>query len=247
MSMSQILDLRQSQRLSMTPQMRQAIRILEMNRVELSDLLEREAAENPLLEVEGHGGDIQIDTLPQQDTDATLERQTATEDQPYELNFALSGADTDYQKEISARPSLRDHLLRQLAASRATPLAHKIATALIGEIDERGYIFAPLFEIALRLSVPVTDVEDGLRLLQSCEPTGIGARSLAECLSLQLAENGHLNSDMDAVLENLNVLQKGGCAQLSKETGLPEERVQTLLGQIRRTNPFPANAFFFDG
>ncbi|HSF91412.1 MAG TPA: RNA polymerase factor sigma-54, partial [Paracoccaceae bacterium] len=126
-------------------------------------------------------------------------------------------------------------------------LAYKMSTALIGEIYERGYIFAPLFEIALRLSVPVTDVEDGLRLLQSCEPTGIGARSLAECLSLQLAENGHLNSDMAAVLENLNVLQKGGCAQLSKETGLPEERVQTLLGQIRRTNPFPANAFFFDG
>ncbi|MGB0496792.1 MAG: RNA polymerase factor sigma-54 [Rubricella sp.] len=204
------IELRQRQSLAITPQLRQAISLLELGATELEDTLTREAEANPLLEFRPATG---------------------------------LAADRPDDAQIAERPSLQAHLQRQIAVSHGTDRGRALATLLVGELDERGYLAAPLFELADRHDARVGEIEDALGLLQSCDPPGIGARTLAECLELQLLESGAVSPVMRTVLGNLDLVAAARLDDLARRAGVPIAAIEDALERIRALDPAPARAF----
>ncbi|MCF6303936.1 MAG: RNA polymerase factor sigma-54 [Rhodobacteraceae bacterium] len=223
MALKQSIVLKQGQRLSMTPQLRQAIEILQLNQLDLKKLLEEEVEKNPLLELETPPVDRPILSGPNSGSAPAL--------------------DFDPVDLISAKQSLIDVLSGQISLM-AAPQAHKnLAMNLIGELDENGYLSAPVFELADRLNAKTSDVESALMLVHACEPAGIGARSLKECLRLQLVDSNRFDPVMEMVLENLPLVAKNDAAAIGAIIGEGGPETAEILAEIRRLNPRPASGF----
>lgn len=120
-------------------------------------------------------------------------------------------------------------------------IAH-IAKMLAGELSNGGYLRSPVFELADRLKVSTRTVETALTALQACEPVGIGARSVAECLELQLKAKGRFDPVMAVMLDNLLLVAKNDISALATKTGEPEDSVQEMLAEIRALAPHPGAA-----
>jgi RNA polymerase sigma-54 factor len=118
-----------------------------------------------------------------------------------------------------------------------------IGSHLIDLLDESGYLAGDLAEVAGQLGCPAERVEATLQLLQRLDPPGIFARSLAECLALQLAERGRLDPAMQALLDRLDLLAKRDLAQLMKHCGVDAEDLKEMIAEIRALNPKPGSAF----
>ena len=286
MALSQRLDLRQSQTLVMTPQLQQAIKLLQLSNLELSDFIDREIEQNPLLEREDGGGEAgdgfepAADPLPDsgpppRDTldFATSETMPGAGDGPLDTDFenvwtngssaengmgdgetlgqwsgsggrsGFDESDPNLEQTLSGELTLRDHLLGQLNVDIARPADRLIGTALIDLLDETGYLTADLGELAAQLGCPLADVERVLALLQRFDPSGIFARSLKECLAIQLRELDRLDPAMAALLDNLDLLAARNMAALIKVCGVDAEDITDMVGEIRKLNPKPALAF----
>ena len=220
------LQLRQTQRLSMTPQLRQALKLLQMNQQDLLAELRDALDKNPLLQTD--------EDLPEP---ARRPVQTAV------IHSGPSGGEANIDSLPSAPTSLPDHVISQLGMANAPIAEVETARHLAQELEPDGYLRTPLDEIAARLSKPVTDIEAALRLVQSCEPSGVGARHLAECLSLQLAEQGALDKKMMAILANLDLVAAGDNAALEDITGVDDLELAPALGKLRTLNPRPGASF----
>ena len=292
MGLSAKLMMRQGQALTMTPQLLQAIKLLQFSNLELSAFIESELEKNPLLEraeeapepggsesfdaPEGGdeaGRDWDSPTLETGaaaleaalDTDfsntfeaeripATQER--AASDTPGLSDTAWSGAGgapgssggfdgeaPDLEAYVAERVSLADHLTRQLMVTTADPVARLIGAALIDGLDESGYCRADLDEIATRLGCGRALVETTLALLQGFEPTGVGARDLAECLALQLKERDRFDPAMAAMIANLPLLARRDYAALRKVCGVEDDDLIDMAAELRRLDPKPGRAF----
>ena len=241
MAVTQRLELRQSQSLVMTPQLQQAIKLLQLSNLELAAYVDRELEQNPLLEREESdvGGDengaavsdspkesrnaedigalrdsmdlTSAETLPSSDqapldTDyANDYTNDAVDDWPSET--AASGTWTGHSQDpdgdatgldqrLSREPSLRDRLLEQLQMDLNNPTDRIIGLHLVDQLDDAGYLTADLSSLAVLLGCDVARIEATLKLMQRFEPSGIFARDLRECLSLQLAERDRLDPAM---------------------------------------------------
>jgi RNA polymerase sigma-54 factor len=231
------LDLRQSQQLVMTPQLQQAIKLLQMSNLELREYVEHELESNPLIRVEEEADtqvgmppetlpELQSGTTPDADETPLDARLTPEGDHSlaaetfdtgaenlYDSNSGEGGAATragvgaggnqsfdapsfDLEQQPDRPESLRAHLLAQLGQGRADPQVLLLARLLVEELDETGYLRTSLAELVARLGAALEQMEAALALVQDCEPTGVGARSLAECLALQLAERDRLDPAM---------------------------------------------------
>ncbi|MFK7944740.1 MAG: RNA polymerase factor sigma-54 [Paracoccaceae bacterium] len=274
------LDLRQSQQLVMTPQLQQAIKLLQMSNLELGAFVENELEKNPLLRAEGEvvdppsPGDAPEHPLPPADTpvEATDSRtedhglsadtfDTGTEnlhdstpsDGPSPLSdyrgSSSGGGGRDFdslpsdEERIAEEVSLREHLLTQIAQSRAQPQDIHIARYLVDELDEHGYLRADLTEVAEKLGTAFSDIESGLNVLQTCEPTGVGARDLAECLRLQLAEAGVLDAELECLLTHLDLLGRNDRRKLCQLCKVDEDSLNELIRTLQTTNPRPCSGF----
>ena len=148
------------------------------------------------------------------------------------------------EDRISVQPSLREHLRMQLgqmpAPCAATDL---IARYLIEELDEHGYFRGETDDLADRLDVPFHAVEAGLKLVQACEPTGVGARTVKECLYLQLADRGHVASEMKVLLDNIDLLGRGEIKRLCALCGVSSEEFSCLVATLRTLDPRPCAGF----
>ena len=284
MSIGLRLDLRQTQQLVMTPQLQQAIKLLQMSNIELTDFVERELEKNPLLKVEtGDGaaepteqrGDPEAETAPPSETgpvaadhvthddNVSEEGFTPEPDQSYADaagaaagmsdgaglgSYRVSGAaNTDglptLEERVAEKPSLRDHLRAQLGEMRCDPKVGALARYLVEELDEHGYLRGGLGEIAERLEVSNEDTEAALELLQACEPTGVGARDIAECLRLQLAERGILDQRMGVLVDNLDLLASGGLKKLRALCDVTESALGAMIQTLRGLDPRPCASF----
>jgi len=207
------LELKLTQKLVMTPQLQQAIKLLQLSRLELQQTLSQHLMENPLLEE----GESEVEE--EEGTDSPAEgKETVSADgessgeveQPefseslsseewdnyYESDWRAGGAsissptvDEDfpsYEQTLTKPTSLEDHLLWQLRLSSVNETEQAIGTILIGNIDEDGYIRTSLEEIAVGTQVSLHQVENALDLLHTFDPPGVGARDLQECLNIQL-------------------------------------------------------------
>jgi RNA polymerase sigma-54 factor len=199
------------QRLTMTPAMHFALRILRMSTPDLVAEIAREAGENPFLSFARHGAG------PRSSFDVALET-------------------------VAARPSLGESLRSQIGAMVLPPALRALAEYLTGELREDGYLDSSVEEIAGFANVPPAQVEEALAVLQRCEPTGVGARDLAECLALQLGDHGIARPLADEVVARLPLFAARRWAALSADLGLPRDQLTGIASALRELKPEPVLA-----
>jgi RNA polymerase sigma-54 factor len=293
MALTPRLELRQSQSLVMTPQLQQAIKLLQLSSLDLSAYVEQEIERNPLLEHDegqdtaetenqpedrdGEAGKTETDSLdaidfsddepsavpsdsamdvdydnvwnndapgdsPMADSDEGL-RANAFEDWGSGGGHAFSGDGADLEQTLSGEETLRDHLNDQLTLSTEDPVDRIIGAYLIDSLDEAGYLTIDLDQVADTLGCDLARVEAALERAQHFSPTGVFARSLAECLALQLRDRDRLDPAMQALLDNLDQLARHDVEALCRLCGVDAEDVADMAAEIRSLNPKPALAF----
>ncbi|WP_435418906.1 RNA polymerase factor sigma-54 [Parerythrobacter aurantius] len=258
MALGPRLDLRQSQSLVMTPQLQQAIKLLALSNLEIETFIGEALEANPLLEAgEVRREDTPAETVPEPqetgadsfDTDFTsldinpnaLDRDRDTGDGEWGAGGAAARADdlTPIEDRRSAEISLADHLHEQVGAIAFTPREEAIARHIVDLLDEAGYLDTDLREIAAALDAAPYEVEDALELVQSLDPTGVGARNLGECLALQAKEANRYDPCMARMLDNLDLLASGEFARLRRMCDVDEEDFADMLAELRGYDPKP--------
>ena len=140
---------------------------------------------------------------------------------------------------VSEVPSLKDHLTTQLHLMFAGPVERMIGLHLIDLVDDAGYLVGNLADVAEKLGASLSLVEDVLASLQSCEPTGVFARSLSECLALQLKEQNRFDPVIAALLDNLELLASHNLAALRKVVGVDQEELAEMIVELKSLDPKP--------
>ncbi|MEW5703809.1 MAG: RNA polymerase factor sigma-54 [Pseudomonadota bacterium] len=264
MALGQRLDLRQSQSLVMTPQLQQAIKLLQLSNFELTAFLEQEIEQNPLLELAEASPEPSLeapDEAAPTET-AALDGELADHwegeggsDTTYEDGPDLggswgtaSGAGTsreapNLEQTLSKEINLREHLLGQLNVDVHDPVDRVIGRHLINLLDEAGYLTGDLESAAELLGCACSRVEETLKLLQRFDPPGVFARDLKECLALQLGERNRLDPAMQALLDNLDLLARHETGLLLKRCGIGKEDLADMIAEIRSLDPKPGLAF----
>lgn len=313
MALTPRLDLRQSQQLVMTPQLQQAIKLLQLSNLELAEYVAQEIERNPLLDVgepgeppvehergEG-GGTASSDDLRETSSDGFDTSLTGDDgwgeageisaDQPFETGLdtgslsdsaldtnydettfhhdsahdnatdlglaasssglsldggstgsgnSFNGEDRSLDQTLEDSLSLNEHLAAQVPIILLTPLERLIGSHLVDMVDEAGYVPKDsTADIAERLDCSEADVEACLIKLQGCDPTGVFARSLSECLALQLIEQDRYDPAMQTLIENLDMVAKGELVALRKMCGVDSEDFTEMMGELRSLNPKP--------
>jgi RNA polymerase sigma-54 factor len=256
MALSQKLHTKLVQKLVLTPSLQQAIKLLPMSTLELSELLNQEMVENPMLE-EVPADEFQP-TENQQDkpSEATVNKDDSWDDQDYEYFFG-DYIDDGYRARVStgikelppientlsSSTSLADHLLWQLSMQTDDTKHREIGEAIIGNIDDDGYLGATLKELVAMGPWPTNDVEKALVLVQGFDPIGVGARSLQECLLLQLKQH-HPHEEVPAriVRDHMQLLQAHHIPELAKTVGVSIEELRTHIELIRHLDPKPGSS-----
>lgn len=240
------LDLKQTQQLVMTPQLRDAISMLQMNNLDLTAHLEKELEHNPFLEKD--------ESQPETDDVPTANDKQPSSDDSFDAgsssaNIGSGGSSTfddpDFALEnrVEDRKDLRAHLMDQLNIAITEPRDKMIAALLIDRLDEGGYLRENPKESAESLACSVERVEKLLETLRQFDPTGIFAKDLPDCLSLQLAEKNKLTPSMKTLLKNLDLLADVEFAKLQKICDVDEKELHQMIGEIRALNPKPASGF----
>jgi RNA polymerase sigma-54 factor len=285
------LEFRQTQSLVMTPQLLQAIKLLQLSTVELASYVEAELERNPLLERRENPDDAPI-AQPEMPADIRPEREEGDWASD-ELRVDRAAIETDIGTDLgnafpddAATPasprsllqegptlpsldggargtkggsfedadggldgfaadgvSLHGHLENQTLPMLSTAPDRAIAMALIDAIDDTGYLTEPLEAIAARLGADIEDAEEILKLIQKGEPTGVGARSLAECLALQLKEKDRFDPAMATLIDHLELLAKRDFHQLKRLCRVDDEDLADMVNEIRRLDPKPGLIF----
>ena len=247
MALGPRLRQRQAQGLAMTPRLQQSIRLLQMGSVELEAFVDSQLEENPLLKRdEPDGAEDAAAAQGERDprSDAARDRFGSAE------NFAAAprsagvfDADAPGPEErVAAAPSLRDRLERQLMLDVADSRDRLIGRAIIDALDPSGWFTVDLEDFASALGARPEDVERVLLRLQQCEPAGLFARSLAECLALQLRDRGRYGPAMAALLDNLDLLAAGRFDALGKACGVNGDELARMVRELRSLDPKPAVA-----
>ncbi len=288
MAATQRLELRQRQSLVMTPQLQQAIKLLQLSNVELAAEVDRELEQNPLLDRDEGGNETLLETpsVDQQedrvdpvsetapaDPDSlehtTTEQLPSSSDEPLDTDYenvytndaswegpgaesafasrgggSLDGdGDFSLEQRLSDSITLRQHLSDQLTIEISDPIERAIGACFIDQLDDSGYLSGDLVELAEQLGCPIERLEAVLAVMQGLDPTGIFARSLAECLALQLRERDRYDPAMQALVENLDLLAKGEHAKLRKLCGIDQEDLIDMIAEIKTLDPRPALSF----
>lgn len=148
----------------------------------------------------------------------------------------------DFDRFASSDAGLHEHLMEQ-ARLRFSGADLLIASQLIGQIDESGYLDADLLQLAYALKISLVDVERVLAAIQTFDPAGAGARSLSECLALQAKEADRYDPAMAALIANLDLLAKGALPQLRRICGVDDEDLADMIRELRGYDPKPGLRF----
>jgi RNA polymerase sigma-54 factor len=157
-----------------------------------------------------------------------------------------ASADEDHLlagERTAEKPGLREHLMQQLQVAESDNGRRLIGAYLVDLVDEAGYIREEISAIAETLGTTCDEVEDVLQLIQNFDPPGIAARSLNECLALQLKEQGKYTPPMQKLLENLELLARGEIRPLMRKCGVEQEEFQRMVALLKSLNPKPGLAF----
>ncbi|PYN09921.1 MAG: RNA polymerase sigma-54 factor [Candidatus Rokuibacteriota bacterium] len=271
MAMETRLSLRQSQRVVMTPLLQQAIQLLQLSTLELQEVVQKELLENPLLEEvqpetaeqpEGKDAPPDVPTAPPSEplsSDAapapTTERQT--DDLPFDLTAVMfddheerslvaqeDREDLPFENMVRSVSSLTDHLDEQLRYASDSPLVRRIGTEIIGNLDEDGYLRASDEEIAQRCETTVEEVAKVVKLVQSFDPPGVAARSIQECLLIQLKADPNPDPvSVEIVEEHFEDLSRRRYPDIARALKLPLDRIMESVEEIMGLEPKPGRRF----
>ncbi len=269
-----VLEIKQTpklvQQLVITPQLQQAIRLLQLTRLELVDLISQEMKENPLLEETEEGREA-----PEGEATAAAQEEAETPPEPEvtpEVKGTGEGVDefdwesylensnlTPFQKSstsldgeerpsfenfLTKRTTLTDHLWWQLQLSHFTEEEHEAGTWIIGNLDEDGYLKISLEEICSETNLPMEVVERVLRRIQQFDPVGVASRDLKECLLIQLQQMNPRDAVAERIVsEHLSLLKNRNYPAIAKRLGMSLERVNRAASLISRLDPKPGKAF----
>ncbi|MTJ84192.1 MAG: RNA polymerase factor sigma-54 [Telmatospirillum sp.] len=275
MALTPRLDLRQTQSLVMTPQLQQAIKLLQLSNIELTSFIEQELERNPLLEADDRDRTVseeppgEIDTRTAADEPLVDALPGQAEEAPLDLDYDntwnndaagdgvdglgdwggrggrldFDDSDSNYEQTVARSENLRDHLVSQLNVDVADPADRLIGLHLIEMLDEAGYLAGSLEEVAGKLGCPVDRIEAVLARLQRFDPPGLFARSLSECLALQLRDRNRYDPAMQCLVEHLDLLAKRDLPGLMRLCGVDAEDLADMIAEIRALDPKPALAF----
>ena len=262
-------QLRLTQQLVMTPQLQQAIKLLQLSRLELVNLVQQELEENPVLEEgleseevsnaeverEVEGPDAPQPEAPEgpaerEATDAEkiadVDWQSYMESNP-QTSFSEARDDDDrpsLESTLSRRPSLADHLEWQLQLSAFTTGERAAAQWIIGNLDEDGYLRESLEDLGCQSGLPASSLEASLAKIQAFDPAGVAARDLRDCLRLQLDVLGIDDPLVRRIVEEcLDQLQKRDLRGIARILGVPVEAVAAACRVIGHLEPWPGRAF----
>jgi RNA polymerase sigma-54 factor len=269
MGLGPSLSIRQSQQLVLTPQLTQAIKLLQLSNLELDAFIAEEMSKNPLLESpsgdeEGEApaaaaaNDEADSDDPADDPGADdLIRGQADDDRPLDVDWTSEALETDSFADVVTSSSgdeafdfdriqysagsLAEHLQDQLHGLSGD--LGDLARALAETLDETGYLTVPLEQIAELTGAPVSLVEKALSIIQGLEPPGVGARSLAECLALQAKAADRYDPAMARLIDNLELLSKGRLADLKRICGVDDEDLADMIRELRSYDPKPGCQF----
>jgi RNA polymerase sigma-54 factor len=254
------LQHRLSQRLILTPSLQQAIKLLPLTTLELAEVLEQEVMENPLLEEVPVQETLSAEEIQQQDVQ---EEKKPADDPLKEIDvekfFEDYFDDGGYERRsrpsevpemppientLTESPDLYDHLLWQLRMSASDELIMEIGEGIIHNLDEDGLLRTSIEEIANMGPWPMPDVERALAVIQSLDPPGVAARSLTECLRLQLKHLGLEDSPADVMVrDHLKQLQSHQYAEIGRLMGFSPEEVSQHLEVVKHLDPKPGNRY----
>ncbi|MEM6627300.1 MAG: RNA polymerase factor sigma-54 [Pseudomonadota bacterium] len=288
MALAPKLQMRQGQSLVMTPQLQQAIKLLQLSNIELAEYVETELEKNPLLQ-RGEAGEtvaadrdapetssqseLKLDDAgavgaaqgdldaPREDVyeaDSPSERVSDAPANPsndaaggpsssLDWSNASSGRgggeDFDFESVTAESLSLKDHLHEQLSVAALSPAARLIALRLIDETDDAGYMRGDLDALATALGASEGEIEDVLHICQGFEPTGVMARSVQECLVLQLKEMNRFDPAMEALIDNLDLLAKHDLKRLVEICGVDQDDLADMISEVKSLTPRPGAAY----
>jgi RNA polymerase sigma-54 factor len=270
MQINQNFDIKQSQNLSMSPQLQQAIKLLQMTNLELTAFMEEQFNNNPLLDMvnaleldrrnntvndtqenkefselknsemisENSFSDYASDKMP-----TIAENEFSNIGNYKNLNNSTDFSEDDSSQHFSQAPDLRQYLSNQLYMSHAPQEIMMIASYLIGSLSDTGYLHESCSEIAAQLMEPVKKIEEALALCQQFEPAGIFARTLGECLRLQLIDKKIFNKKYDILLNNLDDLANNRYVSLLSKLNVTKPELANMITHIKKLHPKPGLQF----
>ena len=268
--MKQSLQFKLTQHLTLTPQLQQSIRLLQLSTQELGQELDKMLMENPLLELEepssGHQGAPVLSSAPenpatpQAETPEPPPADNPLEAQSSDMEWFASGSsgpaapaeDDDGPPALAAEPpSLRAHLLEQVNLLNLDNRDKTLVALLVDALDENGYMSSNLDEISenlpSELEITIEELRIALHHLQQLEPTGVGARNPGECLALQLealpAGTPSRALALTIVREHIELLAARDFVRLKKALGCNDERLKEAQHLIQSLDPRPGSAF----
>jgi RNA polymerase sigma-54 factor len=253
MALQQKLHTKLVQKLILTPSLQQAIKLLPMSTLELADLLNQEVVENPMLE-EVSSDDAQS---AEGDAEAAAPKTDTWDDSDYAYFFGDyldDGYRARTQQEVKELPpientlstssSLADHLQWQLSLQATDETVREIGDAIIGNLDDDGYLVASVDEISTMGGWSIEDVERALRVVQKFDPVGVAARDLQECLSLQLQHVSHDTAVAEKIVsDHLRLLQNHQVPEIARKLGMTIDEVKEHVELIRHLDPKPGSRY----
>ncbi|MDY0275416.1 MAG: RNA polymerase factor sigma-54 [Desulfomicrobium sp.] len=259
------LELRQhlklTQQLVMTPQLQQAIKLLQLSRFELLEAVQQEMLENPMLEEAPADAAENNEIIAEESTnqelavgEADLMRNADWENYlgdfsstSKEVQFKESEALEEmmsYEARLSGKPSLEGHLLWQLCLSNISEEEEIAGEALIASLDSQGYLTTTTEEIASESLLPVSLVESVLYRIQRFDPVGVAARSPQECLLIQLDVLGQEDPILlSLVADHLEDIEKRRYKPLARKFKIQMEDLKTYLDIIQSLDPMPGSSY----
>jgi RNA polymerase sigma-54 factor len=261
MALEQKLSVRMSQRLIMTPSLQQAIKLLQMSKLELTEEIQQELVENPVLE------EVLEEPTPAERVEGETRAEEKTEPgetsaDPFEnIDYESYFQDTDggyvprgiseasedlpsFENVLTRPANLADHLTWQLDMSTSSDLRKEIGRAIIGNLNDNGYLRASLEEICDMGSYPPEEVEATLAMVQGFDPVGVAARDLVECLCIQLRHLGEAGTPAETIVRNhLDKLQNRRYKELAEALGLDMGDLQAEIEIIRHLDPRPGQKY----
>lgn len=249
MNMGFDLKLSQEQKLVMTMEMQQSIKLLQMSSYELLQHIDKELQENVVLDIDNNVENLKEDNFK---SNELAEYRNLVKYLEFD-SYSSRAYSQDEEKEqlsplnfISNKPTLKDYLKDQVMYSGVSKPIQYISNYIIDNIDGRGYLDEEIVgAVSEELNVSLELVEKGLEIIQSFEPAGIGARNLSECLKIQLGRKGIHDEILNRIIdEYLLEISKGKYQQLSKILNILPKQVQEYEDIIKELEPKPSRGFF---
>ena len=246
MNNSQELKMKQSQNLALTPEMRQSLSVLQMSCTELEEFLNLELMENPLLEIdEDRGHRTSADDIQKISWTAYVESCNSG-GRSFDKSDSADEDTYTFEKYTHSDMNYHEILDMQfgLLKSDLTPRQVRIGNALLDQINDDGYLFADLEDLAASLNVYQDEIDTVLAMIQEFFPSGTGARSVAECLYLQLKETGPVSEDYKILLfHHLEDVVERRIQKVERQTGITAQVQMDFLSDLKALHPRPGSSF----